>query len=57
MYTVVPEIPVLILTNGRTRQFMKIFSNILQNSQKFSKICCPPIFIKRVVLCLVSILL
>jgi hypothetical protein len=45
----VSEIRVLILTSGRTRQFMKLFKNILQNSQKFSKMFCPPIFTKRVV--------
>jgi hypothetical protein len=46
------EIRVLILTSGRTRQFVKLFSNILQNSQKISKIFCPQMFTKRVVLSL-----
>jgi hypothetical protein len=48
-YTGVFEIRVLILTTERTRQFMK--HNILQNSQKFYKIFCAPIFTKRVILC------
>jgi hypothetical protein len=46
----VSEIRVLILTSGRTRQFMKLFSiTFWQNSQD-SKIFCPQIFTKRVFL-------
>jgi hypothetical protein len=46
-----PEIRVLILTSGRTHQFMKLFS------LTFCKICkrfprlCPLFFTKRVILC------
>jgi hypothetical protein len=44
----VSEIRVLILTSGRTRQFMKLFSIIFYKISKFSKIFCLTIFTKRV---------
>jgi hypothetical protein len=48
----VSEIRVLILTNGRTCQFMKLLSiTFCKIRKKISKIFCPPIFTKRVVLC------
>jgi hypothetical protein len=47
----VSEIRVFILTGGRTRQFMKLFSiTFCQICKSFARFF-PPIFTKRVVLC------
>jgi hypothetical protein len=45
----VSEIRVLILTSGRTRQFIKFSLQHFAKFEMFSKIVCSPIFTKRVV--------
>jgi hypothetical protein len=48
----VSEIRVLILTSGRTHQFMKVFSITFCKIRKnFPRFFWPPIFTKRVILC------